>query len=95
VKVQVKKTRRARAQELQKLSRERKRLKQATMRHKEALLKGQKEEEAAAAAAAEEEEEEPEYRPTYNVYSIASQVSAPLPAAAMTTHRLPPPHCCA
>ena len=58
------------------------------MHHKEALLKGQKEEEAAAAAAAEEEEEEPEYRPTYNVYSIASQVSAPLPAAAMTTHRL-------
>ena len=65
------------------------------MHHKEALLKGQKEEEAAAAAAAEEEEEEPEYRPTYNVYSIASQVSATLPAAAMTTHRLPPPHCCA
>jgi len=65
------------------------------MHHKEALLKGQKEEEAAAAAAAEEEEEEPEYRPTYNAYSIASQVSAPLPAAAMTTHRLPPPHCCA
>jgi hypothetical protein len=95
VKVQVKKTRRARAQELQQLSRERKRLKQATMHHKEALLKGQKEEEAAAAAAAEEEEEEPEYRPTYNAYSIASQVSAPLPAAAMTTHRLPPPHCCA
>ena len=95
MKVQVKKTRRARAQELQQLSREKKRLKQATMHHKEALLKGQKEEEAAAAAAAEEEEEEPEYRPTYNVYSIASQVSAPLPAAAMTTHRLPPPHCCA
>ena len=55
-KVQVKKAKRARAQELQQLSRERKILKQATMHHKEALLKGQKEEEAAAAAAAEEEE---------------------------------------
>ena len=71
-----------------------KKLKEATQRHRKALLQ-KEEEEAAAAAAAAAAEEEPEYRPTYNVFSIANQVSAPLPAAAMTTHRLPPPHCCA
>lgn len=75
MKVQVKKTRRARAQELQQLSRERKRLKQATMHHKEALLKGQKEEEAAAEAEAAAVDEEPLNPVTLNVFSFARQVS--------------------
>jgi ribosomal protein S25 len=75
VKVQVKKTRRARAQELQQLSRERKRLKQATMHHKEALLKGQKEEEAAAEAEAAAVDEELVNPVTLNVFSFARQVS--------------------
>ena len=75
MKVQVKKTRRARAQELQKLSRERKRLKQATMHHKEALLKGQKEEEAAAEAEAAAVDEELVNPVTLNVFSFARQVS--------------------
>ena len=93
----MKKAKRARAQELQQRGREKKKLKEATERHRKALLQKEEEEAAAAAAAAggAEEEEEPEYRPTYNVFSIANQVSAPLPAAAMTTHRFPPPHCCA
>ena len=75
MKVQVKKTRRARAQELQQLSRERKRLKQATMHHKEALLKGQKEEEAAAEAEAAAVDEELVNPVTLNVFSFARQVS--------------------
>ena len=75
MKVQVKKTRRARAQELQRLSRERKRLKQATMHHKEALLKGQKEEEAAAEAEAAAVDEELVNPVTLNVFSFARQVS--------------------
>ena len=91
----MKKAKRARAQELQQRGREKKKLKEATERHRKALLQKEEEEAAAAAAAAAAEEEEPEYRPTYNVFSIANQVSAPLPAAAMTTHRFPPPHCCA
>ena len=75
MKVQVKKTRRARAQELQQLSRERKKLKQATMHHKEALLKGQKEEEAAAEAEAAAVDEELVNPVTLNVFSFARQVS--------------------
>ena len=64
---------RASAAERQRSCRERKRLKQATMHHKEALLKGQKEEEAEAEAAAVDEEL---VNPvTLNVFSFARQVS--------------------
>ena len=66
---------RASAAERQRSWRERKRLKQATMHHKEALLKGQKQEEAAVEAEAAAVDEEPLNPVTLNVFSFARQVS--------------------
>ena len=69
-------TKRASAAERQRSCRERKRTKQATEHHREALLKDQKEEEAAAAEAEAAAVDEELLNPvTLNVFSFARQVS--------------------
>ena len=66
---------RASAAERQRSCRDRKRTKQATEHHREALLKDQKEEEAAAEAEAAAVDEELLNPVTLNVFSFARQVS--------------------